>query len=235
MRSTPQVKVTAIIPCAGQGKRMGTAVNKLFLDLGGRPLLAYTLDMFQSNSLIDEIILVVSPDDMSFCRREIVDKYRLTKIKQLVPGGKERQESVHNGLLNLDNKTELVLIHDGARPFLKKAVLERAVDAGLKKGAAVVGVPAKDTIKTVNSDLSIKETPDRQYLWQVQTPQIFRKEIISRAYREAAKKGWTGTDDASLVEKLGIPVYMVMGDYMNIKITTPEDLIFAGEMLRVMK
>lgn len=235
MRSTPQVKVTAIIPCAGQGKRMGSAVNKLFLDLGGHPLLAYTLDIFQSNSLIDEVILVASSGDLDFCRQEIVDKYGYSKVKQLVLGGKERQDSVHNGLINLDKKTELVLIHDGARPFLNKDILERAIDAGLKKGAAVVGVPAKDTIKIVNNDQSVKETPDRQYIWQVQTPQVFRKEVILKAYQEAAEKGWTGTDDASLVEKLGMPVYMVKGDYMNIKITTPEDLIFAGEMLRVMK
>lgn len=235
MRSTPQAKVTAIIPCAGQGKRMGSAVNKLFLDLGGRPLLAYTLDIFQSTSLVSEIILVISPEDLAYCRQEIVDKYGYSKITQLVFGGSERQESVHNGLLHLNNETELVLIHDGARPFLNEAILERVIETGWEKGAAAVGVPVKDTIKIINPNQTVKETPDRHYLWQVQTPQVFWKDVIIQAYKEAANNGWKGTDDASLVEKLGVPVYMVEGDYLNIKITTPEDLIFAGEMLRVMK
>lgn len=235
MRLMPRAKTTALIPCAGQGKRMGSAVNKLFLDLGGRPLLAYTLDLFQGNSLIDEVVLIVNENEKDYCRREVVDKYRYSKIRQLVSGGMERQESVFNGLRHLDQEPGLVLIHDGARPFLSRDTLERAVEAGWEKGAAVVGVPVKDTIKVTNADYTVKVTPDRQYLWQVQTPQVFKKNIILKAYEEAVNNGWRGTDDASFVERMGLPVYMVKGDYRNIKITTPEDLVFAGKMLRVMK
>lgn len=235
MRWMPQVRTTALIPCAGKGKRMGNAVNKLYLDLGGRPLLAYTLDLFQSNSLITEIVLVAAESEIEYCRREIVDKYGFSKVKHLIPGGGERQESVSNGLQHIEREAELVLIHDGARPFLDNNTLNRAVAAGWEKGAAVVGVPVKDTVKIVAEDYSVKTTPPRQFLWLAQTPQVFRKDIIVKAYAEAANKGWTGTDDASLVEELGLPVYMVPGEYTNIKITTPEDLLLAGEILKVMK
>lgn len=228
-------KVTALIPCAGQGKRMGGTVSKPFVEVIGRPLLTYTLDRFQEHPLIDEIILIAREDAVKYCREEIVDKYGCSKVKAVVAGGKERQDSVANGLACIEDRTEWVVVHDAARPLVTIDTITRALQTAFEKGNAVVGVPVKDTIKKVNPDLTVQETPDRQNLWQVQTPQVFKRSVLELAYREAALKGWQGTDDASLVEKLGIKVYMVKGEYSNIKVTTPEDLIFLQELIRMEK
>lgn len=228
-------KVTALLPCAGQGKRMGGTVSKPFLEVMGRPLLTYTLDRFQGHLLIDEIILIVRAEAVDYCRREIVDKYGYSKVKAVVAGGVERQDSVANGLACLDAGAEWVVIHDAVRPLVTGDTIARAVRTAFDKGNAVVGVPVKDTIKKANPDLTVQETPERRTLWQVQTPQVFKKSILEEAYREASRNGWQGTDDASLVEKLGIKVYLVKGEYSNIKVTTPEDLIFLQEMIRMEK
>ncbi len=228
-------KVTALIPCAGQGKRMGGAISKQYMEIFGRPLLAYTLDKFQGHSLVDEIVLIVRTEEITYCQREIVEKYGFSKVTALVPGGEERQDSVWQGLCTLGEETDWVIIHDGVRPLVSGAVISLALETAFAKGTAVVGVPVKDTVKKVNPDLTVCETPPRESLWLVQTPQIFRKDILIDAYQQSYRQGWRGTDDASLVERMGTKVHMVRGEYNNIKVTTPEDLILVREMIRVIK
>jgi 2-C-methyl-D-erythritol 4-phosphate cytidylyltransferase len=211
---------------------MGGRVSKQFLRINDRPLLAYTLDPFQKHPLIDDIILVTREEDIPFCWEEIVQKEGFSKVSQVVAGGQERQDSVYQGLLALDKETDWVVIHDGARPMISWKTINAVLEAAVEKGAAIVGVPAKDTIKLVNPDLTVQDTPPRELLWHIQTPQVFRKTLVLKAYQEAIAHGWQGTDDASLVEKLGVPVYVVQGEYTNIKITTPEDFAFLFEALR---
>ncbi len=233
MRWMQLAKVTALIPCAGQGNRMGGTVNKPYLEVYDRPLLAYTLDKFQSHSLVDEIILIAKSDEVEYCKQEIVHKYSFTKVSSVVVGGLERQDSVRSGLAAVDAETEWIIVHDGVRPLVTAETISRALNTAFVHQTAVVGVPVKDTIKIVHADLTVKETPDRTSLWQVQTPQVFRKDILLEAYKKAYLSGWRGTDDASLVEKYGRQVWMVRGEYSNIKVTTPEDLLYVKEMIRV--
>jgi 2-C-methyl-D-erythritol 4-phosphate cytidylyltransferase len=226
-------KVSALILGAGQGKRMGGRVSKQFLEVEDRPLLAYTLDKFQGHALIEEIIVVTQEEDIDYCWQKIIYRYNFTKVNKIVSGGKERQDSVYQGLLALPDDTEWVVIHDGVRPLISMSVITNALTKAQEKGAAIVGVPAKDTIKVVKHDFMVQETPPRKVLWQIQTPQVFKKELIVKAYQQAVKLGWQATDDASLVEKLGASVFVVQGDYNNLKITTPEDLVYFKEMLRL--
>lgn len=224
-------KVSAIILSAGQGKRMGGRVSKQFLEIDGRPLLAYTLDKFQEHPLIEEVIVVSKGEEIDYCRQKVIEKYNFTKVKKIIPGGEERQDSVYQGLLALSEDTEWVVVHDGVRPLVSLPVITRVLQYAFNKGAAIVGVPAKDTIKEVSPDQTVLATPPRKTLWHIQTPQVFKKEILVKAYEEALVSSWRGTDDSSLVERLGIPVYVVPGEYDNIKITTPEDLIYFKMML----
>lgn len=224
-------KITALILAAGRGKRMGGRVSKQFLEVEGRPLLTYTLAHFEAHPLIDSLIIVVPAANLDYCR-EIVKKYSFKKVEKLVAGGKERQDSVYQGLKALTAETEWVVIHDGVRPLISPFVITQVIKRAKETGAAVVGVPVKDTIKMVKSDLSIAQTPPREKLWQAQTPQVFTKELIVKAYQKAKELGWQGTDDASLVEKLGVPVFMVPGEYHNLKITTSGDLVFLREKLK---
>ena len=223
--------VVAVIPAAGQGKRMGTSVSKSYMEILGRPLLAYTLDKFQSHSLIAEIILVVQESDLDYCQKEIVQRYGFVKVTKIIAGGSERQESVAKGLAALGPGVEYILVHDGARPLIDGQTISQAIEAAINRGAAVVGVPVKDTIKVVDQELLVQNTPERHTLWAVQTPQVFRRDILERAYQEAEIQGWIGTDDASLVERIGEQVYMVRGSYSNLKVTTPEDIIYVREIL----
>lgn len=225
-------KVTALLLGAGQGTRMGGSVSKQFLEVDGRPILAYTLAQFQSHSSIDDIVIVTGAKDIEYCRTEIVDKYGFSKVSKIIPGGKERQDSVMQGLQALDQQTKWVAVHDGVRPLITKEAISAVLKAAFAKGAAIVGVPAKDTIKIVSPDLTVQNTPKRESLWHVQTPQVFLRELLLKAYTEAAEAGWRGTDDSSLVERLGVPVYLVQGDYTNLKITTPEDLTFFRQILK---
>jgi len=219
------VKTVAIITAAGYGKRMGQP--KQFLEINGKPILEWTLSVFNATKMVDEVILVVHQEGLERARQ-----LQFPKLKQVVPGGKERQDSVYNGLKALPEDTEIVVIHDGARPFVTEQEIRRAVEEAEESGAVVVGVPVKDTIKQVSSkQLAVSSTPDRKQLWAAQTPQVFKKEIILRAFKEGYNKHQV-TDDAMLVEKLGIPVKMVMGSYRNIKITTPDDLRIAEELLK---
>ena len=210
---------------------MGTKVHKQYLLMGGRPVLYYSLHTFQESVLIDEVILVCGSGEEEYCQREIVEKYGLTKVAKIIPGGAERFNSVWNGLK--ETKGGYVYIHDGARPFVTGEIIERAYRAVCSYNACVVGMPVKDTIKLVNQEGMIESSPDRSMVWQAQTPQVFSVPLIVEAFARQMKADCTGiTDDAMVVEaQMGVKAHMVMGSYANIKITTPEDL-FMAEVLR---
>ena len=190
----------ALIPAAGMGKRMGAGCNKQYLSLDGMPILARTVRTFQDADCIDAIYLVSPEQEIPFCRNEVVERYRFSKVRGIVPGGAERQHSVYNGLCAIEGvkPDDLVLIHDGVRPFVSPRLLQETVDAARETGAAVVAVPVKDTVKVVQGGV-ITETPARERLWLAQTPQAFRYDLIRAAHDEAAAAGFLGTDDASLL------------------------------------
>ncbi|MEG2304508.1 MAG: 2-C-methyl-D-erythritol 4-phosphate cytidylyltransferase [Lachnospiraceae bacterium] len=216
---------TAIVLAAGQGKRMGTDIQKQYLHIEGNPILYYSLQVFQQSPIIDRIILVVGRGQKSYCEKEIVNNYKLDKVKSIVIGGAERYQSVWNGLQKTP-RDGYVFIHDGARPFVDEPMIERVYQMVQECDACVVGMPVKDTIKIVDAGGYANETPDRDYVWMVQTPQVFKSELIQDAYAKLMKKsGVKVTDDAMVVEEmLGKSVKLVEGSYQNIKITTPEDL-----------
>lgn len=226
------MKVTAVIVSAGIGQRFMDGKKKQFLPLAGKPVLARTLDPFERCPLVNAVVLVVGQEDLEFCLKEIVEKYQYKKISRIVPGGKTRQESVRNGMDAVPEDVEMVVIHDGVRPFVTREMIEESVRSAIRFQAVVVATPVKDTIKTVDAGGSIRETLDRNFLWQVQTPQTFQTRIIRDALRKAAEDGFLGTDDASLVERMGVKVHVVQGSYANIKITTPEDLLLATFLLQ---
>lgn len=225
-------KVVAIIPAAGQGSRMGASISKVYIEILGRPLLAYTLDKFQSHPMIAEIIILTRENEREYCQKEVVQKYGFSKVSKIVVGGQERQDSVRLGLGAVADDANIVLVHDGARPLIRENIISQAIEKALAHGAAIVGVPVKDTIKVVDDKRVVQCTPERHTLWAVQTPQVFHRDILLNAYEQATREGWTATDDASLVEKAGGQVHMVQGGYDNIKVTTPEDLVYLEELLR---
>ena len=214
-------KVGAIIVAAGRGERMG-GVDKMFALLGGKPLLARVVDTFQRCQSVDQIVVVVSKDNLEKCR-QLVTEYGWSKVAEVCPGGERRQDSVAAGLKQL-NQCHWVVIHDGARPLVTVDLIGRGLEAARETGAAVAAVPVTDTIKVAGDDLIVRETPPRGNLWAVQTPQVFRFDIIAKAYQQV--KGEV-TDDATLVERLGYKVKLYMGAYDNIKVTTPDDLVLA--------
>ena len=229
------MKATVIIPAAGSGRRMGGTISKQYLELAGKPILAHTLTLFESHPLIDHIYLVVPAGDILFCQEQIVDRYSFSKVAQIVAGGAERQDSVRHGLDavaqdGLDQPSRPILIHDGARPLFDCQHLSALIEAVCDTGACTIGVPVKDTIKMVENS-TITHSPERSQLWQVQTPQGFQYHLIREAFDSAAAAGFIATDDASLVERLGHPVKMLEGDYRNIKVTTPEDILIAVALL----
>ncbi|CAM3937507.1 2-C-methyl-D-erythritol 4-phosphate cytidylyltransferase [Mesobacillus zeae] len=218
-----------IIPAAGQGKRMGAGKNKLLLTLEGIPVLIHTLRVFEADEACTGVILTIHPDDeQSF--KELLGRYGITKIAALVHGGRERQDSVFNGL-KAAPASEVILVHDAARPFIKKNTIRMLAEAALLDGAAIAAVPVKDTIKKAEN-LHVTETVERSSLWAVQTPQAFRVSVLREAHEQAEKDHFTGTDDSSLVERLGHKVAIIEGDYDNIKLTTPEDLYFAEAIMK---
>lgn len=227
------MRVTALVPAAGMGKRMGADINKQYLLLAGKPIVAHTLQVLEDAPFVDDIYVIVPEAEIPYCREHVVDRYALSKVRGIVAGGAERQHSVMNGLQALTgmNLEDVVLIHDGVRPFISPAILERSVETARDKGGALVAVPVKDTVKVVDKGI-VKETPVRETLWLAQTPQAFRYSIILAAHEIAAAERYLGTDDASLVEWIGKDVHVVLGEYRNIKITTPEDLIMAEAFLR---
>ncbi len=218
---------TAIVLAAGSGKRMNAKVQKQYLEVAGKPILYYTLKAFEESG-VTEIVLVTGAGQEEYCRREIIEKYSFQKIKKIVAGGKERYHSVYEGLLAAKG-ADYVLIHDGARPMVDGAVIQRSMEAAEKYQACAAGVPAKDTIKIVNEEQIAKETPDRSRVWQVQTPQAFFYPLILEAYGKLMEtEGIAVTDDAMVVERMtSVPVKMIEGSYRNIKITTPDDLLIA--------
>ncbi len=225
-------KVTALIPAAGMGRRMGRAVAKQFLPLGDKPMLAHTLLVFQRSTDIDEIIPILSEDDMEHCLRDVIEAFHVTKVKTLVVGGKERQDSVYNGIGKLGKDASVVLVHDGVRPFVTAEMIKECVDHARKGECVAVGVPLKDTIKEVGSDGTVRRTLERSRLWAIQTPQAFPAKVLKKAYEECYRQKIMGTDDAMLAERAGNKVRVIMGSYENIKITTPEDLLLAEEILK---
>ena len=246
MKKAEKKDCTAIVLSAGQGKRMGTSVQKQYIELQGKPIIYYTLSVFQKSEIIDDIILVVGKDQLKYVQEEIVRKYHFTKVKTVVEGGHERYASVWQGLKarEYDKYYEniqdgYVFIHDGARPFVDEEMLERAYDTVRKYKACVAGVPSKDTIKLINEEQFAVTTPEREYVWAVQTPQVFEKTLIFEAYARLMEEECVHvTDDALVVEQMmRLPVKLFEGSYENIKITTPEDLdiarIFLSKKLKL--
>ena len=224
-------KITAIVLAAGSGSRMKSKTKKQFMEIKGKPVIWYSLFEFEK-SRVDEIILVTGKEDIDYCKKEIVEKYNLKKIKNVVAGGSERYESVYNGLKEVTGN--IVLIHDGARPLINNEIIERSIEGTIKSDACVVGVPVKDTIKRANKEGDIIDAPNRSELWITQTPQSFKTDLVKMAYKkmkEELEKGNTTlniTDDAMVVEEFTTnQVRFVQGDYKNIKVTTPEDIDIA--------
>lgn len=226
------MKTLAIIPAGGAGRRMGGDVPKQFLPLAGIPVLVHTLRAFQRSPLIDEIFLVVPEADIPVVSRDIVDEYGLSKVTSVLAGGVERQHSVGNALLQVRDDHGIVLVHDGVRPFVTGEVIRRAVEAAREHGAAAVGLPVRDTVKAVSAAGVVMKTVDREGLWLTQTPQAFHRQVIRAAYEKAARDGFSGTDDCSLVERMGVSVRMIPGDHDNFKMTTPEDLALGEIIIR---
>jgi 2-C-methyl-D-erythritol 4-phosphate cytidylyltransferase len=222
-------KVTALVAAGGSGARMRSGVAKPWIRLNGRPIILYTLKALHAHPLIDEIVLVLGRDGLKKAN-ELVRKFRLTKVAQIVAGGATRRGSVENGLKALRSGSGLVLIHDGARPLVGPEDITRVIEMARRTHAAILGVPVKATVKKVDGRGAVKETPDRDSLWEIQTPQVFERRLIERAHRQSRKGA--AFDDASLVEQAGHKVWVVPGSYGNIKITTPEDLVFAQAALR---
>jgi len=210
---------------------MGSQTPKQFLTLGGLPVLVHTLRVLEAADSIGEVILVAPEADREYCLREIVTRHRLSKVHKIVTGGERRQDSVRHGLSAIESNPELVLVHDAVRPFLTREMIVGVLEQAAKHGAAVVGVPMRDTVKQVGADRLIEGTVDRRSLWLAQTPQAFRLELLREAHREAEQQGFHATDDAQLVEHLGHRVALVDGSAENIKITRPEDLAIGEAIL----
>ncbi|SHN52999.1 2-C-methyl-D-erythritol 4-phosphate cytidylyltransferase [Desulfitobacterium chlororespirans] len=224
------VKLGVIIPAAGQGKRMGASVNKQFLPLQGRPLLAHTLSLFERSEAVAEIVIVSSKEDRERIGA-LVRTEDFQKVSAIVLGGEERQESVFAGVKALSSLIQRVAVHDGARPLLTCLELNRFFTEAEKFGAAIMAVPVKDTIKRVDAQGKVLETLPRETLRAVQTPQVFDRSLLEEAHHKARKAGYLTTDDAALIEWLGHPVQTLPGSLENIKITTPEDLDLAETIL----
>lgn len=232
------MKTGAIVLAAGSGSRMRSNIKKQYMEINEKPLIYYALKAFE-DSFTDEVVLVVSPGDIDYCKAEIVDKYGFTKVKRIVEGGAERYDSVRLGLHAISEDTDYVMIHDGARPFVTEDIMQRSVDAARDFRACVVGMPVKDTIKVSDENGFAKATPDRKTLWMIQTPQTFEYSLIRTLYdkleedkEEIKANGINITDDAMVVETFSdVKVKLVEGSYNNIKVTTPEDIGVAQAIL----
>lgn len=226
MDQNTRPQVVVIVPAGGRGTRMGADLPKQYLPVGGRPLLWHTLAAFERSSWVDRLILVLRPDDMDLCRREVLEPGGFAKVQRLVGGGAERHASVRAGLEESDAADEVVLVHDAVRPFFGDGLLRRVVEAAAESGAAVPGLPLKETVKRVRAG-HVEATVDRTTLYGAQTPQGFRREVLLDAHRRAGGLAHI-TDDAMLVEETGHPVRLVEGEEDNIKVTTPADLAWAA-------
>ena len=226
-----KAKVIAIIVAAGKGNRMRGSVRKQYIALDGIPILGRTLNIFDSCSQVNQIIVVVPDEDLDFCRNEILTPAKLQKDVNLIAGGLERQDSVYNALKIIEPDEGIVIIHDGVRPFVRQKHLVDAINGAEEFGACILGIPAFDTVKKVNPANEIIETHKRDTLWLAQTPQVFEVKLIKKAHEKAKQEGFMGTDDASLVERLGEAVKIIPGSRSNIKITNPEDLNLARAII----
>ncbi len=226
------VMAAAIIVAGGSGKRMPGDRPKQYLSLADVPILARTLITFEKTPSVGRIIVVAPQRDISYVRDQIIGTYHIVKARRILAGGGERQDSVRNGLKMIDDRDDVVLIHDGVRPLVTRDLIERSIREAERSGAVIPVIPVTDTVKMVDERGVVSNTPDRNGLRLVQTPQAFRREIILDAYERAYQEGYYGTDDASLVERMGGPVRTIQGIPYNIKITTQEDLVFAEWFLK---
>lgn len=225
------MRIAAIIAAAGLGRRMGGRVPKPYLEIGGRPIICHTLDRFRAAKGLDEVIVVVESGRESSFQDEILARHGYLPHWRVVAGGSVRQESVTNGMEQIPAGCDVVVVHDGVRPFVTSAQIEEAAAAAARDGACIIAARIKETIKRVGSDGCIEETVDRERLFAAQTPQCFQRELLAEALARARRDGFVGTDEASLVERMGVRVTIVEGDARNIKITTPEDLAIAEGIL----
>lgn len=225
------ILVTAVIVAAGRGNRMNSSINKVFMLLGGNPILLHSVEKFSKCSQVDNLIVVAAADEVLYVKKMLT---QVSGIKpwQVIAGGSERQYSILNALAVISPSTKVVLVHDGARPLVTRQCIDNVIEATFQYKAAVAAVPVKDTIKTVNETGIVTGTLTRNTLWSIQTPQGFDFGLLRQAYEQATVDNYLGTDDASLVERLGAIVHIVAGDYENIKVTTPEDLIVAEALLQ---
>jgi 2-C-methyl-D-erythritol 4-phosphate cytidylyltransferase len=229
--------VAAIVAAAGVGQRMGRELPKPYLPLAGKPILAHTLEVFEKARDIQEVTVVVHPEDLDYCQDMVISPFGFKKVLRLVPGGKERQDSVYHALKTLqkEDDLEIIMVHDGVRPFITPDHIRRVVQGAREHGGAVLGLPAQDTLKRVGPEGQVLATLERQDIWQIQTPQAFHAGLLWRAFVEAYSREFYGTDEASLVEELNHPVVVIPGSPFNLKITTPEDLALAEAILPVFR
>lgn len=221
-----------VIAAAGTGSRMGGKINKQYLLLNSRPVLCYSLDVFEQLQLVDEIVIVAHANEIDYCQEQIINRYGYKKVKKVVAGGQERQDSVLAGLQCLPDDTDYVAVHDGARPLITIELINDLLASAQEWGAAIPGVLVRDTLKMVDRDSLVSQTLDRSVVAAIQTPQIFQYHELCRAYEFAVRDGLLGTDDASLFEVYVGRVKVVPGNYYNLKITTPEDLVVAEALLK---
>ena len=225
-------RVAAIIPAAGEGRRMGGAVPKQFLQLGGQEILARTLAVFEACIAIDEVWVVVAAEQCTSCQRTIVERYGFRKVRGVIAGGATRQASVWRGLQQVTDAVDLVVVHDGVRPLVTEVLLQQTLEQASYYGAAIAAVPLKDTLKRVSAAGTVEATVPRESLWRVQTPQAFRHVLLRRAFQHAWRQGLQATDEAGLLEAIGCPVHIVPSYEHNVKITTPDDLVFCEMFMR---
>jgi 2-C-methyl-D-erythritol 4-phosphate cytidylyltransferase len=224
--------VAAIIVAAGRGTRMKDPLKKQYLSLGGLPILTRTLSVFDACDLIDRIIIVIPAEDLEFCQTWVLAPLRSAKSMQFVSGGNLRQDSVYYGLREVDPDYQIVVIHDGVRPFVEQDQLVACIKGAEQVGACILGIPVHDTLKRVDLPDRIVETLQRDHVWRAQTPQAFRYALIKKAHEQARLEGFNGTDDALLVERLGVTVKVINGSRSNIKITNQEDLNIARRLIQ---
>lgn len=224
------MKTIALITAGGKGRRMQSAVPKQFLRLAGKPLLAHTVEVFEGCPLVDGIFIIAPQEEMARVEREIVEAFHFRKVLKVVRGGQRRQQSVWNGLRAIKSDCALVVVHDGVRPLISPALVESSIEEARRTGAAIVAVPARDTVKRLVPGKRLQTLP-RAEIWLAQTPQSFQYPLLYQAHQRAAQENFEGTDDASLVERLGREVRLISGDPHNLKITTPDDLVLAEALL----
>ena len=226
------MKVGAIIPAAGRGKRIGASVAKQFLEIQGEPLLHHTLTVFASCKIVDYVVLVMPLEDVSQIGKTWLSKYEI--VRKVVVGGEQRQDSVYNGFNSLEEATDIVVVHDGVRPFTTPQMITATIEEAEQHGAAITAIPVSDTIKQV-VDGFVKQTISRDGLWRVQTPQAFRYGLLQQAFKKAKENSYYGTDEGALIEYLGERVKIVPGSELNMKITRKEDLTLAESLLSRIK